>query len=77
MVRCGAPSPRIETVTLPARQDGIYRVGVDFPEACRADVERAAFAVHVEGRGLSGRAEGVIDLRHFQPAVLDVRPASD
>jgi hypothetical protein len=71
-VRCGAPAPRVETVTFRPALRGRYRVGVDFPERCG---ERAAdlvpYVVTLEHVGVRREQRGAIGLREFRPIVIE------
>jgi hypothetical protein len=71
-VRCDAVSPRVETILFPAILPGVYRVGVDFPQACEGGASRTAFAVQFEGRGVEATHQGRINKGHFLPVVLEV-----
>lgn len=75
-VRCDAPAPRIETVTLREPRPGRYRIGVDFPRRCNGGDARAALVVAVElprsegdGSGELLIQRGEIDTEVFEPIV--------
>ena len=73
-VRCDAPAPRIETVTLRKPLPGRYRVGVDFPKRCDGGDGRAALVVAVELPQPDGDSalvieRGQIDVLVFEPVV--------
>jgi hypothetical protein len=72
-LRCGAAAPRLETIIFPSAPQGIYRVGVDFPERCFAGVDAVAFAVSVAHRGQRGLSitRGIIRPGEFLTIVLE------
>ncbi len=71
-VRCGDPTPRIETVLFPDARPGRYRVGVDYPKSCDGDDGEAAFVVVIDGAGLTETRRGVSVPGIFQPIVVEV-----
>lgn len=71
-VRCGAPTPRVETVTFRPALPGRYRVGVDFPERCgERGPDRVAYVVMLEHAGVRREQRGAIGLREFRPIVIE------
>jgi hypothetical protein len=71
--RCGAPAPRIETVSFPTPLPGVYRVGVDFPEHCSGRREAVEFLVSVETSDARQEKRGSIEPLRFLPVVLEAR----
>jgi hypothetical protein len=71
--RCLAdgPSARWERARWTAPPPGRYRVGVDFPDACAADVETVPFRVIVDLDGSRRETTGRVRLRERQPAALE------
>jgi hypothetical protein len=71
--RCvaGAPSARWERAHWTAAPPGRYRVGVDYPEACAAALERVPFRVTIDRDGSQRETTGTVRLRQRQPAVLE------
>ena len=70
-VRCDGPEPRIEEVRFAAPLPGRYRVGVDHPSQCDDGKSPAAFAISVEGGGVTQRASGTIQYAQFQVIVTE------
>lgn len=72
-VRCDTPGERIEEVRFDAPWPGRYRVGVDHPRRCddEAAPAPAAYAVTAQVHGAIYRAEGTVDLEHFELVVLE------
>jgi hypothetical protein len=72
-LRCGTPAPRLETVHYPAAPEGVYRVGIDFPELCGDEVAAVPFAVSVArgGRGVLAETRGIIRPGEFLTIVLE------
>ena len=71
--------PPVERAVVPRPIEGVYRVGVDFIEACDTDVEEAPFRIAVDWRGERREASGVARLEHFDVITLDfaLRRADD
>jgi len=75
-IRCDAPAPRIEAVTLKRPLPGRYRVGVDFPQRCDQSGRRAVLVVaierppHQDDESLVFHRQ-VIDLEVFEPIVFE------
>lgn len=72
-LRCGDAAQRLESVTFPAAPPGVYRVGIDFPEACYPGVEAVPFAVSVTrgGRAPAAPTRGIIRPGEFLTIVLE------
>jgi len=71
-VRCpGLGTPVAERAVVPRPIEGVYRVGVDFIEACETGVEEAPFRIAVDWRGERREASGVARLEHFDVIALD------
>ena len=69
--RCDSPAPRIEVVRFERPPPGRYRVGVDYPERCRAAKDPIPFLVVVEAQGRRHERRGTIELGQFLPIVLE------
>ena len=76
-LRCGAPGPRIETVTFPSAAPGRYRIGVDFPERCDGGEHPVPFVVVARHGGIRRERRGTIARHQFQPIVLEIRVTPD
>jgi uncharacterized protein YfaP (DUF2135 family) len=70
-VRCDGPERRIEEVRFAAPLPGRYRVGVDHPSQCDGGNSPAAFAISVEGGGVTQHASGTIEHAQFQVIVME------
>jgi len=70
-LRCDAPAPRVEVVRFEWPLAGRYRIGVDYPERCRAAKEPIPFLVVVESQGQRHERRGEIALGQFQPIVVE------
>jgi hypothetical protein len=71
--RCAgtAPSARAERARWTAPPAGRYRVGVDFPEACAADVDEVSYRLLVDLRGVRQERTGTARLGDRQPVALE------
>lgn len=70
-VRCDSPEPRIEEVRFATPLPGRYRIGVDHPTRCDGAKTPTAYAVSVQGAGLSNQAGGSIALSQFDVIVME------
>jgi hypothetical protein len=70
--RCDALAPRVEVVRFEWPPAGRYRVGVDYPERCRAARDSMPFLVVVDAHGQRHERRGTIELGHFLPIVVEV-----
>jgi hypothetical protein len=70
-IRCDTEGPRMEEVRFADPLPGKYRVGIDLPERCDERQTPAAYAVSVDGPGVSRRIHGVIPLQYFEVVVLE------
>ena len=68
--RCEDPTPRVETVRIPAARPGHYRVAVDYHRRC-PDSARVGFAVLLEHGSRRERASGEIGPGEWLGHVLD------
>jgi hypothetical protein len=69
--RCDAPAPRVEVVRFEWPSAGRYRVGVDYPERCRAAKEPIPFLIVVDAHGQRHERRGTIELGQFQSIVVE------
>ena len=70
-VRCEATPPRIEEVRFASPLPGRYRVGVDHPSRCDGTRLPAAYAISVEGPGVTDHASGTLPLAKFEVIVME------
>jgi hypothetical protein len=77
--RCDAPAPRVEVVRFEWPLAGRYRVGVDYPERCRAAKDPIPFLVVVDAHGQRHERRGTIELGQFLPIVVEaiLKPGPD
>jgi len=68
---CKSPGPRVEIVRFERPLPGRYRVGVDYPERCRAAREPIPFLVVIEADGRRHERRSEIALGQFLPIVLE------
>lgn len=71
-VLCGAPTPRIETVTLEDPLPGRYRVGVDYPRSCGDERGAVSFVVYFDTNGRRETRRGSIKPGEFLAIVMEV-----
>jgi hypothetical protein len=69
--RCDAPAPRVEVVRFEWPSAGRYRIGVDYPERCRAANDPIPFLVVIDAHGQRHERRGMIELGQFQPIVVE------
>jgi len=69
--RCDAPAPRVEVVRYEWPRAGRYRVGVDYPERCRAANDPIPFLVIIDAHGQRHERRGTIELGQFQSIVVE------
>jgi hypothetical protein len=65
------PSARWERARWTQPPRGRYRVGVDFPESCRGEVEAAEFHLVVEVSGTRHEATGTAHRYERQPVAME------
>lgn len=70
-VRCDTKERREETVIFDRPASGVYRVGVDFPEACGKALDPVPFVVVLEAGGKRWERRGTIRLGSFEYVVLE------
>jgi len=75
--RCDDEPPRVETVRFERPLPGRYRIGVDYPERCRAFKDPIPFLVRVGGKGLRKEHRATISLGRFEAVVLEFELESD
>mgnify|MGYP001824867224 CR=1 FL=1 len=68
--RCTHPGTRIETITFPA-VSGRYRVGVDYPRACRDAKTPAPFALRIDLPDGPRTRRGIAVHHVFEPIVIE------
>jgi hypothetical protein len=76
-LRCQHTGPRTETIQFRHPAPGRYRVGVDYPHACRGEAGAAAFVVLVETPSGRTLRRGLAALQVFEPIVLEFDLASE
>ncbi len=69
--RCDDPAPRIETVRFSPAPAGRYRVSVDYPIRCVADVDTVPFRLIAEANGERQELEGTAHFGGLEPIVLE------
>jgi hypothetical protein len=70
-VLCGAPAPRVETVTIVDPIPGLYRVGVDFPRTCGDERGPVSYVVFFDANGRREVRRGSIEPGEFLAIVLE------